>query len=363
MTKFIKGILIFINILVVVGLLMVKIGSYTSPNSWLMPSYFSFFLFPLAFLNLCFIVFWAILRKWWFLLSLITAFLFSNIIKSSFPINFSEQKIKNEGKKITFMSYNTMGMGIMAKHSNDKKNSVVKYILDADADIVCLQEFAISDNKHQFNEDDFLKYFKKYPYKHIRYNINKWKMHQGIITLSKFPIINKQNIEYDSKVNLSIYTDMVIDKDTIRVINNHLESNRITLQDMQQTSKLTEDFDSDKLTGITKNFSEKLSVATKIRAYQTDKIVKVKELTPYKLIICGDFNDVPASYTYSHIKGNLHDAFCETETGLGWTFNRSFFRFRIDYILYDNSFVSNHYKRGNSRASDHYPVQVDLYIQ
>lgn len=363
MTKFIKGILIFTNILVVVGLLMVKIGSGTNPNTWIFPSYFSFFLFPLALVNLFFIVFWSILRKWWFILSLVAAFLFSGSIKSSFPINFSENKIKNSEKKIKLLSYNTMAMGGMKKHNNEKKNSVVQYILDTDADIVCLQEFSVSENDYQFNEKDFQKYFQKYPYKHVKYKINKWKMHQGVITLSKFPIINKQNIEYESKVNLSIFSDIVFGNDTIRVINNHLESNRITMQDMRQTSQLAEDFDSEKLTDITKYFSEKLSVASKVRAEQADKVAKIRKNSPHKLIICGDFNDVPASYTYTKIKGNLHDAFCETETGLGWTFNRSFFRFRIDYILYDNSFISNHYKRGNSRVSDHYPVQVDLYLK
>jgi endonuclease/exonuclease/phosphatase family metal-dependent hydrolase len=188
-------------------------------------------------------------------------------------------------------------------------------------------------------------------------------MHQGIVTLSKYPIVNKQDVDYDAKFNLSVFSDIVVGKDTIRVVNNHLESNRITAQDMQETSKLREEFSSDKFTDITKYLSEKLSIASKVRAKQADVIAKIRKETPYKLIMCGDFNDVPSSYTYTKAKGNLNDAFCKTETGLGWTYNRSFFRFRIDYILYDNSFVSNNYKRGNSRASDHYPIRVDLYFK
>lgn len=363
MTKFIKGLLIFINILAVLGLLMVKIGSVTNPNTWLLSSYFAFFLFPLALVNLFFLIFWGILKKWWFLISLAALILFSGIIKTSFPINFSEKKENKADRRIKILSYNTMAMAMMKKHSEKSQNPIIKYILRADADIVCLQEFTVSDNESQFQEEDFMKIFKKYPYKHIKYRINKWNMHQGVVTLSKYPIINKKDVGYDSQVNLSIYSDIVVGNDTVRVINNHLESNRITLQDMQETSHLTKDFDSDKFTDITKVFSYKLSIASKVRAIQADKVAAIKKNTPYKLVICGDFNDVPSSYAYTKVKGKLHDSFCENNSGLGWTFNRSFFRFRIDYILYDNSFTSNHYKRGNLRASDHYPIQVDLYLK
>lgn len=361
MTKFIKSILILINVLVALGLLMVKIGTFVNPNTWIFPSYFSFFLFPLALVNLFFLIFWSVLKKWWFLLPLSSFVLFGGIIMTSFSIHISENKIKHESSRIRVLSYNTMSCGSMKKHSDEQKNNVVQYILDTDADVVCLQEFSVSENSNQFQERDFQHYFKKYPYTHIKYKINKWNMHQGVATLSKYPIINRQDVDYDAKVNLSIYTDILVGKDTIRVVNNHMESNRITLRDMQETSHLTQDFDSDKLTDITKVFSEKISVASKVRGAQAVKIYEIIKNTPYKLIVCGDFNDVPSSYTYSKVKGKLHDSFCENETGLGWTFNRSFFRFRIDYILYDNSFVSNHYKRGDLKASDHYPVQVDLY--
>lgn len=365
MTKFIKGILILANILVFLGLLMAKIASTVSPGSWLFPSYFSFGIFVLILANLFFLAFWIFTRKWWFLLPLFSFLLFFGLMRAVFPINLSKPKVYEKDKKITLLSYNTMSMGGLKEYSPEKSNPVVQYILFRDADIVCLQEFAISDNEGQFQEKDFKRYLNKYPYRHIKYKLNRWNMHQGIVTLSKYPIINKQDVNYEAKFNLSIYTDILIDGDTVRVINNHLESNRITAQDMQQTAQLRKEFDSEKLTDITKYLSGKLGIAAKVRAAQAEEIARIIKGTPrnYKLIVCGDFNDVPAAYSYSKIKGNLHDAFCENETGLGWTYNRSMFRFRIDYILYDDSFTSANYKRGNLRSSDHYPVQVDLYMK
>lgn len=360
MIKFIKGIFLFANLLVVLALLLAGIASKTNPNVWMFPSYFSFFILPLAVLNLFFLLFWLFRKKWWALIPLLSFIFFGGIIKTSFPITIFKPNIETSNKKLTVLSYNTMSTGSMKK---EKENEVIKYILDADADIVCLQEFAVSQNESQFTYSDFQKTFSKYPYKHIKYKLEKWNMKLGVVTLSKYPIICKRDVQYNAAFNLSIYSDIVVGADTLRIINNHLESNRITAQDMKQTSRLASDFDSDKIPEITKYLSNKIVVASKVRAVQAQKVVETEKETNYKLIVCGDFNDVPSSYTYTKVKGNLQDAFVETQTGLAWTFNRSFFRYRIDYILYDKQFVPANYKQGNLKDSDHYPIQVDLYFK
>lgn len=362
MTKFLRGIMILINIFVVLALVLVKIGSVVSPNTALLPAYASLGLLPIIILNIAFIVFWIMLRKWWSLLSLLALIIFSGIIKSAVPVNLTRTEADSTRTKITLLSYNTMNTGLMKKHRKDDPNPVVQYILDSDADIVCLQEFAVSENERQFQSDDFERIFSKYPHKHVSFQLDKWRMNIGLATLSKYPIIEKRNVDYESVFNLSIYTDVVIGDDTIRIINNHLESNRITSMDMKQTAELRNDFSSEKLAGITKYLSRKMSTAYKVRAKQVDEVANVISNSPYKVISCGDYNDVPASYAYTKVKGNLKDAFRETGRGLGWTYAHSYYRFRIDYIMYDKSFRSANYKRGNLKSSDHYPIQTDLYL-
>ena len=362
MTKFLRGIMILINIFVVLALVLVKIGSVVSPNTALLPAYASLGLLPIIILNIAFIVFWIMLRKWWALLSLLALIIFSGIIKSAVPVNLTRTEADSTRTKITLLSYNTMNTGLMKKHRKDDPNPVVQYILDSDADIVCLQEFAVSENKRQFQSDDFERIFSKYPHKHVSFQLDKWRMNIGLATLSKYPIIEKRNVDYESVFNLSIYTDVVIGDDTIRIINNHLESNRITSMDMKQTAEMRNDFSSEKLAGITKYLSRKMSTAYKVRAKQVDEVANVISNSPYKVISCGDYNDVPASYAYTKVKGNLKDAFRETGRGLGWTYAHSYYRFRIDYIMYDKSFRSANYKRGNLKSSDHYPIQTDLYL-
>jgi endonuclease/exonuclease/phosphatase family metal-dependent hydrolase len=125
---------------------------------------------------------------------------------------------------------------------------------------------------------------------------------------------------------------------------------------------LKDSFDTEKLSGTTLHLSRKLGAAYKARAVQADTIASIRNRSPYKVIICGDFNDVPVSYAYTKIKGNLKDAFSETGFGLGWTLNLSIYKFRIDYVLYDATFTTNYFNISKVKYSDHYPVYCQLNI-
>ncbi len=362
MRKYLRLIIVLLNIIAVLALVLVKYGSLVSPNTTIISAHASLLLIPIVLVNIAFVIFWLLLRKWWAFLSLVAIIVFAGTIKSAFPLNIGKPNVDTTRQKITVLSYNTMNTGMLKKHKKDDLNEVVQYILDSDADIVCMQEFAVSRNEHQFQSDDFEEVFKKYPHKHVSFQLDKWSMNIGLATLSKFPIIEKRNIDFDAEFNLSMFTDIVIGNDTIRVINNHLESNRITAQDMKKTSELRTDFSSDKLAEMTKYLSRKMSTAYKVRAKQADRVAEIIQNSPYKVISCGDYNDVPSSYTYSRVKSDMKDAFKEVGNGLGLTYVRSFYRFRIDYIMFDKSFQVANYKKGSLKASDHYPIQCDIYL-
>ena len=186
----------------------------------------------------------------------------------------------------------------------------------------------------------------------------------GIATFSKYPIINKQKIVYPSNYNISIFSDINVHGRIIRLVNNHLESNRLTEHDKVMPFMLKYNFDPKNLTGITLNFSRKLGVAYRLRAIQSDAVAKVIAGSPYKVIVCGDFNDVPSSYAYTKVKGKLNDAFASTGNGLGWTFNDRYYHFRIDYVFYDSiAFTPIEYRTDKVNYSDHYPVLCKLNIK
>lgn len=352
------------NMVVALIMVLTLVGSVISPDLFVLPAYFGLGFPYVVAANLAFVLFWIILRNWFFLLSLSILLFSVTEINDTLPLHIRKTAATQSNQSIRILTYNTMMSGKLVKHTKRKPNKVIQYILDSDADIVCLQEFTVSNNDEYITNQDMYRIFKKYPYKHINYKLKLRSKLFGIATLSKFPIVNKKCINYSSYGNISIFSDILIYGHTIRLVNNHLESNRLTDNDKVMPLRLKDNFDADNLSGVTRHLSRKLGAGYKIRAKQADVVAKVIEQSPYKVIVCGDFNDVPPSYTYTKVKGKLMDSFSEIGKGLGWTFNERYYHFRIDYVLYDSTaFSPLKYKMDKVKYSDHYPVICKLALK
>src|SRR6185295_11423566 len=100
--------------------------------------------------------------------------------------------------------------------------------------------------------------------------------------------------------------------------NVHLESIRFKPEDYRFVENFGTDKESQEMEK-SKRIIGKLKVAFERRARQAGKLKKEIESSPYKVIVCGDFNDTPTSYTYNTISKNLGDAFVEGGTGMSQT--------------------------------------------
>jgi endonuclease/exonuclease/phosphatase family metal-dependent hydrolase len=87
------------------------------------------------------------------------------------------------------------------------------------------------------------------------------------------------------------------------------------------------------------------------------------EKSPYPLIVCGDFNDSPASYSYYTIKGKLKDSFKESGFGMSRTYIGKMPSFRIDYILHDAKWQSFDYKTNRLNFSDHKMISCTIKLK
>lgn len=367
--KFFNIFSLTINLLFVVLLLISGFSTNISPEKFILPGYLGLAFLPLLVANVLYVFFWAIKLKWNFVISLIVIILFSSNIRNVFPLNREKNNSKNLTDSTEQFSVLTYNVKLFDFYKKDKSlenyNKTIDYILEQDADIVCLQEFGYYNSIEFLSASDILSSFaKKYKYRHIAYKLN-WggKSTYGVATFSKFPIVKKNEIEYDSKYNHTIYSDILILGDTVRLFNCHLESNQLTQDDKKKMLELVEkNSTQESISETTGALSKKLGSAYKKRAKQAKMVAeKIKE-TNYDILVIGDFNDSPISYAYKTIRGSLSDAFVETSSGLGISYNELPFLYRIDYILHSEKFLAGNFKVDKVKLSDHYPVSCTFQI-
>lgn len=220
-------------------------------------------------------------------------------------------------------------------------NQVINYLLhEQDADIICLQEVEVYKDPQKLTLHDLKKALgAKYPYSYFDFSVYNKRLQFGNVIFSRYPLIHKRTIRYPSRSNISSQCDVIIQSDTIRLITNHLESNRF------------EEYELDEI-------KQKYSVAHKARVEQAKRVREAIEKSPHPLIVVGDLNDLPLSTTYWHIRGmNMRDAFLCTSWGrYGATIVKSIIALRIDYILCSENLHPQECRVPHVPYSDHYPV-------
>jgi endonuclease/exonuclease/phosphatase family metal-dependent hydrolase len=187
--------------------------------------------------------------------------------------------------------------------------------------------------------------------------------HFGIIIFSKYPIINKQTISFYPNDYNSIfqYADIVKGEDTVRVFNIHLQSLKFSATNLEYIEKpdITADEDLKK----SKSLISKLKTGFLKRKKQAERIREELDKSPYPVIVCGDFNDVPNSYSYNTIGKGLKNAFIEKGKGIGRTFSGISPTLRIDNIFAADRFTVKQFLRIPKKLSDHFPIFADVQLE
>jgi endonuclease/exonuclease/phosphatase family metal-dependent hydrolase len=119
----------------------------------------------------------------------------------------------------------------------------------------------------------------------------------------------------------------------------------------------------DSMLANSKGILSKLKKGITYRSIQADIVHDVMSNTPHPYFLCADLNDVPNSYTYFTVSDELQDAFLKKGTGIGRTFTALSPTLRIDYILADQRFVIDQYKRVTRKYSDHFMQVADLALK
>lgn len=263
-------------------------------------------------------------------------------------------------KELRIMSYNVMGFHWWHKRNASKILHIIK---DEEADIICFQEY-LMNKKDRLKIRDTLRNVYKYKYsrQHFILSLPYEKYQFGLAVYSKMPLRNFTPIYFENAYsNGAFYVDVPYKKDTFRLINVHFESFGLLPHEYKMIDSLNE-LNEKKFT-VLKRSVKKLRSGFRKKSFQLEQIRKVIKESPYKVILCGDFNDTPLAYIYNELAKELDDAFLESGSGFGSTFISKLPLLRIDYILTDSRLKPQRTYVVNKKASDHYPLVSDISFE
>lgn len=360
--KLIRRYLLIINLFFTGLLLGCYLAAFISPAKF-WPPVFLGFLYPyVAGVNFCFVLLWIPIR-WPFsfisMLGLVSGYYFA---AGTYQFKIDKKETPADGLRV--MSYNVRLFDLYNWSNNRKtRDSIISFIKEQKPDILTLQEFYSNDDGYHVNAAA-LSLMLDMPYYQTHYTITKnEKQHWGIATYSRFPIVKKHVIKLEnSRGNTCIASDVCINsKDTIRVFNMHLQSIALKQEDYRYID--LHDDDNSYMNDVdgSKNILRKVRNASIKRAAQCEKIAASIGQSRHDVLVCGDFNDTPVSYTYQQLSSGLKDAFKESGQGFGKTYNGILPSYRIDYILASKGFQAGDFITHRKSYSDHFPISCVVW--
>ncbi len=358
MRKLFHKILFTLNIIAASGLLLAHLSTHISPT-FFWPLAFFGLIYPFLILgNIIFLLLWTILWKKYAILSLIIILTGFNHLLRSTPVLFNKSKDMADvpvNEKLKVMSFNVRAFNIYEwLQSSTTNKDIFNFIRSEYPDVICIQEYYTNRNAnfhpHRHNE-----LFANTPYNYIEYSIkNSKNTGFGIATFSKYPIVGRGSISFPDSYNRAIYTDILFNGDTVRVYNTHLQSVSLRANNYNFIDSLRFGYHENQIREL-QDLSIKLKSAYIKRAEQAAKVTNHRLQSAHPVIVCGDFNDTPVSFTYHKMSRGLKDAFLQSGKGRGNTYLGRF-SLRIDYILYDKGIEALEFSRIEAVLSDHYPI-------
>ena len=366
MKKLLRKIIVYANLVFAVFLIFSFLSRYISPATIWLPAFLGLAYPYILAANFIFLGFWLSRKKKEFLISFLAILLGWHTLtgyislhpthlfkKRQFETLERPDRVKNGQLKVMSFNVRTFDRYNWADNPSTRAD-LLQLISEEDPDILCIQEF-YNMRRGPFLDRDIAEAMQNAPHRHLEYSLRGGAGKYGVATFSSNPIVDKGSIQFENTINLSIYTDILVGEDTIRVYNNHLQSIHFDRANYGFLDSLGLRYNNEQLEGLI-DISDRLRDAFIKRSEQAAIIAAHIEKCPYPVLVCGDFNDTPVSYTYYRLSNEMEDAFTSAGWGTGRTYIGKFPSFRIDYILHSRSFETLYFARKKVRFSDHFPI-------
>ncbi len=351
----IHTLLIIVTFITLVLTALAAAGSFTSPYENGFMALMALGLPGLLVLNVLFLVYWILRRRWWFIFPAIAL----GINYQYYPrvFQFPSRDIPRasaDAKTIKVATYNVNYFGY--EELPRTVEYIARYMRTENIDAICFQEFAHTD---AFPMDSIAAKL-GLPYHAVGYNYTQY---DDLAIFSRYPISNVHLLVFQESTNSAMWGDLDVHGRKVRLLNAHLQTTSINWEkdDLERQFALGSTEDQARaairMSNIMKNNFRR-------RTYQATQIAHVMDTTTMPLIYCGDTNDTPSSYVYSTITGGDKrvDGFLDAGRGYGYTYHNMRKLLRIDYVMYTNQLRGLVYNSPDFAWSDHNPVIMELEL-
>lgn len=356
--KVLDAVMIVFSALCLLLLLSAYLAKYIDPNK---SAFFAFpgLMFPVLYIaGLLLTLYWVV--RWKIYAVIMAAVLLLGIgnTRLFYKMDLREHYGDNTPGKteVVVMSYNVMGFH--SKYDKDGKSIqeiIGEFVVGNNVDILCLQEFPASREQNGL----FGEILSELRYRYLLPYYDDKPEGLALAIYSRYPIVQRGSLEAEGIQVRPIWTDIRIRRDTVRVLNSHLQSTTISGNDVDFLKGRGSAGGVDGEARI-KGIARKLRDNYRKRAPQAKDIAGFISRSPYSTVVCSDMNDTPMSYAYRRISRGMQDSFVEKGSGITGTYNGFFNMFRIDYIFMSKDLEVKNYFSYDEVYSDHNPVAASL---
>lgn len=307
-------------------------------------------LFPVfVAVNVAVLFFWLVFHVRYVLIPLAALLLSVPVLWDYCPLNWSTHP-KDDCLKV--LTYNVLNF-YNARSREASHEEILDYLSGSGADIILLQEVYST---------------KKMPTEKLDKTLRSWGYHvlrpdyisfSANVCYSKYPVLSAELIPYrpDAENGAVAYRILYAPGDTLLAVNVHLQSYQFSEDERKAYQKMLDSPERETLKNSTRALARRMKNALQSRSPEVQAVLNyIADSGCRSVIVGGDFNDTPVSYVYRCFSEQLTNAFEQSGTGLGWSYNQRGFYVRIDHIFFSDdweSCASTVDKRIS--VSDHYP--------
>lgn len=340
-----------------IATLLAAYGGYMNPEWWTLPSIAVLFFPYLAIATLIVSVVWLLSKR------LITGCIGIGVLMAcgptftqAVPFRFGN-KAQDDSRTFKMVSYNCLHLQDLKEPDADS-NRMLDFLIHSGADFICLQELyglGLPEIPEKYNSQ-LEELLAIYPY-----HSKDWAKEVEFVSKYPFetlPIHLDDGLKYGS---VGVYR-LEIDGESLTVINAHLSSYMLSEEERNIITEIrSKQGMKESLREFEGSVYAKMKDAFAMRAKVSEAIAKYAEGVEGNVIVCGDFNDVPGSWSYRNFtKRGFEDAYAQTGFGHLITYNQHLMWFHIDQILYKGNLVPLYVKKERLSASDHYPLIAEF---